>query len=95
MKKRLVKDDIVDMVCQETGYPRRAVSVIIDSVLNSITIALSQNCAVQFLGFGLFEPKNRAKRTGRNPHTNEEVIIPARVVPSFKAGKYLKKAVTK
>ena len=67
----------------------------INAVTAAIADALKAGEKVQLIGFGTFEVKARAERTGRNPHTNEPVPIPARVVPSFKAGKYLKKAVTK
>ena len=42
------------------------------------------------VGFGTFEVKKRAARTGRNPQTGAELQIPARKVPVFKAGKGLK-----
>ena len=45
------------------------------------------------MGFGAFETKTRAERTGRNPQTGAEVKIPAAKVPGFKAGKALKDAV--
>ena len=47
------------------------------------------------MGFGSFEVKKRAARTGRNPRTKEVVEIPASQVPVFKAGKALKDAVGK
>ena len=45
------------------------------------------------MGFGSFETKKRAARTGLNPRTKETVEIPASKVPAFKAGKALKDAV--
>jgi DNA-binding protein HU-beta len=45
------------------------------------------------VGFGSFEVKSRAARTGRNPRTNEPVQIAASKAPVFKAGKALKDAV--
>lgn len=95
MKQRMIKEDIILEVCRETHIPRHMVEDVVSSTLRNITWALSQGKEVQFAGFGTFEPKQRAARTGRNPHTNEPVPIPARVIPYFKAGKYLKKAVTK
>ena len=95
MKRRLIKADIINEVCRDTCQPRYVVEAIVNSTINNITLALSQGSEVQFAGFGTFEPKQRAARTGRNPHTKEAVPIPARVVPSFKAGKDLKKAVIK
>ena len=49
---------------------------------------------MQLVGFGSFEVKSRAARTGRNPRTKEVVEIPASKVPVFKAGKALKDAVS-
>ena len=48
---------------------------------------------VQIIGFGTFETRERAERTGRNPSTGAEVKIPASTAPVFKAGKALKDAV--
>ena len=50
---------------------------------------------IQLVGFGSFEVKNRAARTGRNPKTKESIKIPASKVPVFKPGKALKDIVAK
>lgn len=95
MKQRMIKEDIINKVCHDTHQSRFVVEGIVNAMLDNITLALSQGKEVQFAGFGTFEPKERAARTGRNPHKNEPVHIPARVVPNFRAGINLKKAVTK
>lgn len=89
----MIKEDMIARVARDTGYSRQVVSNILESTLNNITFALSNGDKVQFSGFGTFEPKNRAARTGRNPHTGEAVPIPARVMPTFTAGKTLKEYV--
>lgn len=94
-KVRLTKDDIARMVCRDTYLYQSQVVRVIDSVFEHITEELSKGNEVQFHGFGMFEMKERAARTGRNPHTNEPVPIPARVIPSFKPGQTLKDAVIK
>lgn len=91
----MIKEDIVARVARETGYSRSVVTKVIENTLTNITLALSKGDKVQFSGFGTFEPKKRAARTGRNPHTKEAVPIPARILPVFTAGKYLKDAVEK
>lgn len=63
-------------------------------MLECIQEALSKGDKVQLVGFGTFEVKERAERKGRNPQTGEEILIPATVVPIFKAGKGLKEAVS-
>ena len=65
------------------------------AVLNTISDALAAGEKVQLIGFGTFDVKERAARTGRNPRTKETIEIPASKIPQFKAGKELKDAVAK
>ncbi len=39
------------------------------------------------------EVRERAERKGRNPQTQQEIVIPAKKVAAFRAGKDLKEAV--
>jgi DNA-binding protein HU-beta len=48
---------------------------------------------VSLPGFGTFEVRERAARTGRNPKTGEKLKIAAAKVPAFKPGSTLKAAV--
>ena len=57
-----------------------------------MTEALKQGDKVQLVGFGSFEVKARAARTGINPQTKQPVKIAASKAPVFKAGKALKDA---
>lgn len=65
-------------------------------ILDTIQEALANGEKVQLTGFGSFEAKEHAARTGRNPRNPEETIgIPASKQPTFKAGKVLKDAVNR
>ena len=64
-----------------------------DSVFDSIAATVAAGEKVSIPGFGTFESKTRAARTGRNPRTKETVEIPASTVPTFKAGKLFKEKV--
>ena len=46
-------------------------------------------------GFGTFETRERAARTGRNPQMGKELKIAASTIPAFKSGKALKEQVNK
>ena len=59
----------------------------------SVTKALVSGEKIQLVGFGTFDVKERAARTGRNPRTGESIDIAACKVASFKAGNVLKEAV--
>ena len=50
---------------------------------------------VTLVGFGTFEARKRAARTGRNPQTGKEIKIAAKTVPAFSAGKKFKELVNK
>ena len=91
----MTKGEIISKISRETRCNGVMVKIIVNSLLKNIIEALSNGEKVKFAGFGTFEPRTRAARTGRNPQTNEAVHIPTRVTPSFKASSSLKAAVTK
>jgi len=62
--------------------------------MDVIQDALTKGDKVSLVGFGTFEVRSRAARTGRNPQTKEEIKIPATRVPAFRAGKSLKERIT-
>ncbi|SFQ89607.1 HU family DNA-binding protein, partial [Priestia endophytica] len=65
----------------------------VDALFKTISDTLSKEEKIQLIGFGTFEVRERAARTGRNPQTGEEMQIAASKVPAFKPGKELKEAV--
>ena len=89
------KTELIAAVAEKTGMSKKDTEAVITATLASITEALQNDDKVQLVGFGSFEVKSRAARTGRNPRTKEVVEIPASKVPVFKAGKALKDAVAK
>ena len=80
------KAELIATTAEKTGLSKKDTEAV-------ITAALKEGDKVQLVGFGSFEVKSRAARTGRNPRTKEVVEIPASKVPVFKAGKALKDAV--
>ena len=87
------KTELIAAVAEKAELSKKDAEAAITAMVDAITGALSQEEKVQLVGFGSFEVKNRAARTGRNPRTKEVVEIPASKVPVFKAGKALKDAV--
>ena len=93
MADKLSKQDVISSVADATGLTKKEAGDAVDAVVNTIKNALAEGNSVGLIGFGSFEVKNRAARTGRNPQTGAELDIPAKNVPAFKAGKELKDAV--
>ena len=83
------KTELIAAVAEKTGLSKKDTEAAVNATLLTITETLK----VQLVGFGSFETKKRAARTGLNPRTKETVEIPASKVPAFKAGKALKDAV--
>ena len=87
------KTELVNQVAKTAELTQKETSKAIDAVFDTVLEALKNGDKVQLIGFGNFEVRERAARTGRNPQTGEEIQIAAGKVPAFKAGKALKDAV--
>ena len=91
--QKMTKKELVAKVACETGVNKNDAEAVVNAALNAIAEALKEGDKVQLIGFGTFEVKERAARTGRNPQTGAEMNIPASKAPKFKAGKAFKDAV--
>lgn len=89
------KTELISSIAEKSGLTKKDAESALKGFMESIQEALEKKEKVQLVGFGTFEVKERAERTGRNPRTKEEIKIPASSVPSFKAGKELKDRVNK
>ena len=89
------KAELIAAVAEKAGLSKKDSEAAVTAALDAITAALEDGDKVQLVGFGTFEVKSRAARTGRNPKTKEAIDIPASKVPVFKAGKVLKDIVGK
>lgn len=92
---RMNKGDLIDAIAKDTGLTKKDSEKALNSVIDNISKALAKKDKVQLIGFGTFETRKRAARTGRNPQTGAELKIKASTVPAFKAGKALKDKVNK
>ena len=89
------KTELIAAVAAKTGLTKKDAEKVVNATIDSITESLVNGDKVNVSGFGIFEVKTRAERTGRNPRTNENITIPAAKLPAFKASKTLKDAIAK
>jgi len=89
------KTELVSSVAEKAGITKKDADRVINALFSTIEEALVKGDKVQLVGFGTFEVRERAARTGRNPQTGAEIQIPATKVPAFKPGKALKDAANK
>lgn len=89
------KVKLVASVAEKAGLSKKDAEKAVAAVLDSVVEAVANGDKVQLIGFGTFEVRVRAARTGRNPQTKQTITIPASKQPVFKAGKAFKDAVAK
>ena len=88
------KTELVAAVAAKAELSKKDAEAAVKAVTDAITEALADGDKVALVGFGTFDVKTRAARTGKNPRTGEKIEIAEAKVPSFKAGSALKDAVT-
>ncbi len=97
----MTKTELIDLVAEKTDFTKKDTGKVINTAVDTIIEYLGDEAEktendrdnVQIIGFGTFEVRDREERKGRNPQTGEEITIPARKVPIFRAGKTFKEKV--
>ena len=87
------KAELIAAVGDKSEMTKKDAEKAVNAVFEVIGETLSKQEKIQITGFGTFDVRQRAARKGRNPLTNEEIMIPASKAPVFKAGKGLKETV--
>ena len=87
------KEELVQEISKKANVTHKEAAEVLPSLIDTIQKTVSKGKKVTLVGFGTFEPRKRAARTGRNPQTGKELKIPAKTVPAFSAGKKFKTVV--
>ena len=91
----MTKTDLIAQVAANTEMSKKSAEQAVNAVFEALGKAMTEGEKISISGFGTFEVKERGERKGINPRTKEEITIAASKLPSFKAGKALKDAVSK
>ena len=90
----MTKAELIDAITAKLEMRKKDVAPVVDEVFAQIQAALAKGDKCTFVGFGVFEVRERAAREGRNPQDPSKVVlIPAKKVPVFRPGKDLKDSV--
>ena len=84
------KADLVSMIAAKSNLTKKDSESALNAFVETVQTALKKGEKIQLVGFGTFEVRSRAARSGINPRTKETIKIPASKAPVFKAGKALK-----
>ncbi len=81
---------IAKLAVEHTHLRQEDLERVVNVILDEIGDALARGDRVELRGFGAFSVRKRDARSGRNPRTGETVLVDAKAVPFFKAGKELR-----
>ena len=84
------KTELVAAIAASAEISKKDAEKAVNAFVEVVSAEMAKGEKVQLVGFGTFETSERAERTGRNPQTKEQIVIPASKAPRFKAGKALK-----
>lgn len=87
------KQELIAKIAVGADISKASAGRALDAFTDSVTDVLKEGSTVALVGFGTFQVRDRAARSGRNPQSGETIQIAAAKVPAFKAGKALKNAV--
>lgn len=87
----LGKNHLINKISTSNGFPKKAASQHLESLLEIIKSTLESGDPIMISGFGKFQVKDKKNRRGRNPQTGNALILDARRVVTFKCSNGLKK----
>ena len=90
----MTKSELIEALA--AGFPQlpaRDIDFAVNTILDAMVDALAEGKRIEVRGFGSFSLSQRAPRVGRNPKSDERVMVPGKKVPHFKAGKELRERV--
>lgn len=89
----MTKAEFITKVRENSELSKEKIDDVLTVILDTIVDCVAAGEKVNFAGFGSFEKRKRAARTGINPSTGESIEIAEKNVPAFKAGKAFKDTV--
>lgn len=87
------KTEFIEAMATSTGCSKADANRAVGALIEIISDTLQKGDSLSLPGFGSFEVRERAARTGHNPKTGEKLDIAASRIPAFKPGSALKAAV--
>jgi DNA-binding protein HU-beta len=82
--------EFVAELARRTGYTNKDTAQFISSVLGIMTQELQEGKSISLQGFGTFEVKKKLERISINPATQQRMLIPPKLVLTYKPSITLK-----
>ncbi len=87
------KAQLIEAVAKATQVTKVDAEEVLNAALDTIKKSVKKGEDVTLVGFGTFTKAKRMARSGRNPQTGKEIMIPAMTVPKFRPGSEFKEAI--
>jgi DNA-binding protein HU-beta len=87
------KAQLVEALSTRLGEDKKRTAATVEALLDTVYRTVQKGEKVALTGFGVFEKRDRAARTARNPATGEKVKVKKTSVPAFRAGQEFKNVV--
>ncbi len=88
------KNEFITNVSNKSHLTKKDCSNCLSAITQIIQESLKRGDNINLVGFGKFEVKHKPNRVGFNPKTKKLQTIKAKKVPTFKAGKSFKNAIS-
>ena len=90
----MTRSDLIEsLAARNPSLSQQDAEEAVKTILEAMSQGLAQGQRIEIRGFGSFSLSHRPPRVGRNPKTGERVMVPAKHVPHFKAGKEMRERV--
>lgn len=80
------KAQFIELLAQRLDGDKKKAQIALDAVIDTVYANVAKGERVVLTGFGVFEKRERAARTARNPATGATVRVKKTSVPAFRAG---------
>lgn len=87
------REELISAISESANVSKKDAAAALSALIETVTETVAKGDKVSLPGFGSFEARKRAARTGRNPLTGATLQIAAKTIPAFKAGKTFKDVV--
>lgn len=84
------KAQLVEKIAETAGLTKKDAALLLDVVVDAVTVGLKDDKEVKVSGFGAWVVKERPAHTGRNPQTKQEIQVAASKKIVFRPASALK-----
>lgn len=91
--RTVTKADLVESVYERIGFSKREAADFVEHIYELMRTAMLKGDSVKISGFGTFLVRKKKPRKGRNPKTGGEMLLPGRLVATFRPSHILRAAI--